>query len=91
MSLVVGAFLVFFALVVSGGLLLFYRDLTAKRLASVVSQRPSAFAKPASLRRMDARAAVETIVTPFQKVLPRNEQDTSAAQKRLIWAGSAPT
>jgi tight adherence protein C len=87
MSLVIGAFLVFFAVVASCGLLLFYRDATTKRLASVVSQRPSALSKPASLRRVDTRAAVETIVTPFQKVLPRNEQDTSVAQKRLIAAG----
>ncbi len=83
MGLLIGAFLLLFAVVAGCGLLLFDRDSTAKRLASVVSQRPEG----SSSRRVDTRAAVETIVTPLQKVLPRNEKDVSAAQKRLIAAG----
>jgi tight adherence protein C len=88
MGLVIGAFLVFFALIASGGLLFFYRDVTIQRLGSVVSQRLSGPAKRRpDLRQRGTRAAVETIVMPFQNILPRNPKDVSLAQKRLICGG----
>lgn len=81
------AFLGTFGLILSAGLLLFYRDAIRDRLSAIVDDRlatpGSAFA--ALLR--PRKSTVEQIVKPFQNVLPRSTQEASAVQKRLIRAG----
>jgi tight adherence protein C len=69
------------------GLLLFYRDAALARLSSVVEPRlGSRFARFGRILHAD-RKAVEQILKPFQSVLPRSAQETSVTQKRLIRAG----
>jgi len=87
MLLLIIAFLGAFGLIVSVGLLLFYRDAALARLSMLVEPRPgSRFAMVGRILRPD-RKAVEQILTPFQSVLPRSAQETSVTQKRLIRAG----
>ncbi len=75
-----------FLLVVSGGLLLFYRDAAIKRLTSVTStSQPSGGLGP--LRFLRSKTSVAKIVTPFEKLLPRTMAEVSVIQKRLIRAG----
>lgn len=87
MDLAVVAFTSVFLLVASGLLLVFYRDATLKRLASVVSPRVARERARDKLLRLRSTSTVESIVNPFQKVLPRSPQEASVTQKRLIRAG----
>ena len=80
------AFTATFVLVLSTGLLLFYRDAVLERLQDIVDRRdPSGTGIARLLQRRPQ--TVETIVKPFQNVLPRSEQEVSVIQKRLIRAG----
>jgi tight adherence protein C len=81
------AFLGTFGVVVSAGLLLFYRDTVMDRLQLIIEPRlPSTWARFGT--RLQRRPnTVETITRPFQNVLPRSAEETSVVQKRLIRAG----
>src|SRR5690242_3892015 len=85
--LLVVCFLSTFCLIISAGLLLFHRDRIFARLESVLEGR--AEAKPSRLMRVlkERPAAVKSIVKPFEKVIPRSEEEASVIQKRLIRAG----
>src|SRR6516162_552902 len=87
MALPFVAFIAVFLLVASGLLLVFYRDTTFKRLASVVSPRTGTRGALDRLLRLRSTSTVESIIQPFQKVLPRSPQEVSVVQKRLIRAG----
>jgi len=87
MVLLIVAFVGTFGLILSLGLLLFYRDVALERLSSLVDPRfgPS---RPWLGRLLHPdQQAVAQIVKPFQNVLPRSAQETSVTQKRLIRAG----
>ena len=87
MLLVIIAFLGSFGVILTVGLLLFYRDAALARLSSLVEPRlGSRFALVGRILHPD-RKAVEQILKPFQSVLPRSAQETSVTQKRLIRAG----
>jgi tight adherence protein C len=87
MLLLVVAFLGTFGLILSVGLLLFYRDAALMRLSSLVEGRSgSRFARLGRILHPD-RQAVEQVLKPFQSVLPRSAQETSVTQTRLIRAG----
>jgi tight adherence protein C len=87
MTLVLVAFISVFLLVASGLLLLFYRDSTMKRMVSVVSPRVESEGVVDRLMRLRSTSTVESIIQPFQKVLPRSPQEATVVQKRLIRAG----
>jgi tight adherence protein C len=87
MALVVVAFVAVFLLAASGLLLLFYRDATMRRMASVVSAQEESVGVVDRLLRLRSSSTVESIIQPFQKVLPRSPQEASVVQKRLIRAG----
>src|SRR5579871_5225777 len=87
MVLAVVAFTAVFLLIASGLLLVFYRDATLKRLASVVSPRVAGEGRMERLLRLRSTSTVESFVQPFQKVLPRTPAESSVIQKRLIRAG----
>lgn len=86
MAIVVLSFIAGFLLVASCGLLMFYRDAMLQRLSSVVSGRAE---RKSALERLKSSpaASMETLVTPFEKVLPRTPEESSIIQKRLIRAG----
>ncbi len=85
--LLVISFLATFGLILSAGLLLFYRDVVLDRLESLIDpESDSTWSKLAGLVRRKPDA-VESIVKPFQNIVPRSPQDVSVIQKRLIRAG----
>ncbi|HTQ54621.1 MAG TPA: type II secretion system F family protein [Bryobacteraceae bacterium] len=87
MTLALIAFAAVFVLAASGLLLLFYRDITARRMASVVSPAAEGDGLVDRLMRLRSTSTVESIIQPFQKVLPRSPLEASVVQKRLIRAG----
>jgi len=86
MTILIVAVLGFFGLILSAGLLLFYRDVIRARLSAIVDQQLGSSSSLFSLLQ-PRKGTMEQIVRPFQNVLPRSTQDASAVQKRLIRAG----
>ena len=87
MALALLTFVAIFLLVASGLLLAFYRDATMRRIASVVSPQQDSASLVDRLLRLRSTSTVESIIQPFQKVIPRSTQEVSVVQKRLIRAG----
>jgi tight adherence protein C len=87
MTLLILAFLGVFGVIVSAGLLLFYRDVVLERLSSVVDRHLGPQTGWVGKVLHPKKGAVEQIVRPFQNVLPRSAQEVSVVQKRLIRAG----
>jgi tight adherence protein C len=87
MILIALTFLATFGLTASVGLLVFRRDVVMDRFASLVGTRSKSPGK--SLHRLIPRdqSSVETMVKPFQNLLPRSSAEVSVLQKRLIRAG----
>jgi tight adherence protein C len=83
--LIVISFLATFGLLVSAGLLLFYRDTVMDRLQAIVEPHSSLGRFGKLLQRKPT--SLESIVKPFQNVLPRSVAESSIVQKRLIRAG----
>jgi tight adherence protein C len=81
------SFLATFALLVSAGLLLFYRDTLMDRLQAIVEPR-TGFSQGLIGRLLHRKpASIEELVKPFQNVIPRSMAEVSVVQKRLIRAG----
>ncbi|MFN7998310.1 MAG: type II secretion system F family protein [Bryobacteraceae bacterium] len=87
MALAIVAFAAVFLVIASALLLLFYRDATVKRLTSVVAPIGTGGGTMDWLLRLRSPSTMESLIQPFQKVLPRSPQDVSVVQKRLIRAG----
>jgi tight adherence protein C len=85
MGLLLIAFLATFGLSISIGLLLFRRDLVIDRVAQLVAVRDKSGALTRLLPRRET--SVETIVKPFQNLLPRSPAEVSIVQRRLMRAG----
>jgi tight adherence protein C len=85
MSLIIISFGAVFLLLVSGGMLLFYREAMLERISYVVNPRP----KKTDL--MDAihqtGSSLTGLVSQLDKVLPKTQQEVSVIQQRLIRAG----
>jgi tight adherence protein C len=86
MTILIFAFLGTFGLILSLGMLLFYRDVVMERLAAIVDRRVDRKSWISHLFHPDRRT-VQQIVKPFENVLPRSAQEVSVVQKRLIRAG----
>jgi tight adherence protein C len=87
MLILILAFLGTFGLIISAGLLVFWRDAVLDRLATLADERLGASAGWIGRLRRPRQEAVEQIIRPFQNVLPRSTQEVSVIQKRLIRAG----
>jgi tight adherence protein C len=87
MMLLAITFLAAFGLVASIGLLLFGRDLRMERLSGLVEARDKAPVRHLQSLIHPRQSSVETIVKPFQNLLPRSPAEVSVIQKRLIRAG----
>jgi tight adherence protein C len=78
-------FLAVFGLTASLGFLFFQRDVARERLANLVATKgPGKFLDRVLPRK---QTSVETIVKPFQNLVPRSPAEVSVMQKRLIRAG----
>jgi tight adherence protein C len=85
MWLALFAFIVAFLLMLSLGILLFYRQASLRRLSQVVSRAADASLIDSIAPTSGSR--FEKLVKPFQKVVPRSTEDVVTVQKRLIRAG----
>jgi tight adherence protein C len=87
MGIVAFSFVVIFMLIVSGGLLLFYRQATVQRISSVVTQT-QADRKGGLLGGIEqTKYSVSGALSYLGHVLPRSQAETSVVQQRLIRAG----
>ena len=87
MTLALVTFLAIFLLITSIGLLIFYRETMLQRLASAIS--PDAGSPKNKLTQwLEVYSQKsQSVIAPFQKVLPRSPEEVSVIQKRLIRAG----
>ncbi len=87
MTLALLTFIAIFMLITSGALLLAYREALLNRLSSVVSPASSPQNLLQRIFGARAKASIEEVIDPFQKILPRSPEEVGVIQKRLIWAG----
>jgi tight adherence protein C len=85
MGLALLAFIAAFLLITSLGILLFYRQNRLRRLSKVVARTADAAALQSIAPTTSSR--IGTLVKPFEKVVPRTEEDVSTIKKRLSRAG----
>jgi tight adherence protein C len=85
--LLIIAFLAIFGVVLSAGLLLFYRDNLMDRLQTIVGSRAVSAGSALGWLLERKPSTVEKVIKPFQNVLPRSPEEVSVVQKRLIRAG----
>jgi tight adherence protein C len=86
MTILIFAFLGTFGLVLSLGMLIFYRDVVLERLTAIVDRRTDRKNWIRRLVHPDGKT-VQQIVKPFENVLPRSAKEVSVVQKRLMRAG----
>ncbi|HEY1985211.1 MAG TPA: type II secretion system F family protein [Terracidiphilus sp.] len=84
MLIAVFAFVVMFLLIVSGGLLVFYRELLPRRISEAIYPR-----EQANLRTslQNAGQSLGVVVEQFQNLLPKSKAEVSVVRQRLIRAG----
>jgi len=85
MGLAVASFFAIFLLLVSGGLLIFYRETIQQRIATAINPRPKQRSLKGTLT--DTRQMLGDVVEHFERVLPRSAAEVSVVQQRLIRAG----
>jgi tight adherence protein C len=79
------AFCVTFLLIASGGLLLFYREAMLQRISEVINPN----SKPKTLlgTLQESGFSIGGVVSHFDSVLPKSQQEVSVVKQRLIRAG----
>ncbi len=87
MTLALVTFLAIFLLITSLGLLIFYREAMLQRLASVISPDVGLPKNKLTQWLEVYSKKSQSVIAPFQKVLPRSPEEVSVIQKRLIRAG----
>ncbi len=80
------AFFIIFVLIVSGTLLLFYREAALQRIAEVINPRPK---QPRTLTGVirDTSSSLAGIVQHMEQVLPKSQAEVSVVSQRLTHAG----
>lgn len=87
MGLALFAFIAVFLLIGSAGLLIFYRAAMVQRLSAVIAPHTQQERWFDWLKLKRAGSSLKAVIEPFEKVLPKSQQEASVAQKRLIRAG----
>lgn len=85
MGLAVFTFFVIFLLIVSGGLLLFYREAMLQRIQAVVATGDKRGNFSSVLQQTGV--ALGEVIYQFERVLPKSQAEVSVTQQRLIRAG----
>jgi len=85
MGISILAFLVAFLLIASGGLLLFYREAMLQRISEVIN--PNSKPKTLLSSFQESGFSIGNVVTHFDSVLPKSQQEVSVVKQRLIRAG----
>jgi tight adherence protein C len=85
MGFVIFTFFVVFLLIVSGGLLLFYREEMIQRITEVINPHP----KPKSILStiQQTGLSIGGVVEHFENILPRSQAEVSVVLQRLQRAG----
>lgn len=79
------AFSAIFILIVSGGLLIFYRETIQSRISAAIN--PAVKQPTLKTRLQDTRGKLGDVVEHFEKIVPRSESEVSVVRQRLIRAG----
>src|SRR5580692_6367616 len=85
MVIVISSFAVIFMLIVSGGLLLFYRQAAVQRVSSVVTQSDSRSSLLSGIER--TKFSASDAVSFLGRAMPTSPTETSVIQQRLVRAG----
>src|SRR5579863_9535072 len=85
MGFVISAFLVVFLLILSGGLLLFYREAMLQRITEVIN--PHGKQKSLMSAIQQTGFSIGGVVEHFENVLPKSQAEVSIVKQRLIRAG----
>jgi tight adherence protein C len=85
MVLAVFSFFVFFLLIASGGLLLFYRAEIISRLSAVVAPEGGQRGFRSTLR--ETRSGLRGLAEQAERILPKSQAEVSVVQRRMIRAG----
>lgn len=85
MGIVVLAFLGVFILISSAGVLLFYREAMAQRIAAVIGGKQQKTTLSGTLH--NAGTSIGLMVERLEKVVPKSQSEVSVVQQRLIRAG----
>ena len=87
MAFAVIAFLSIFLLIVSAGLLLFYREAMIQRISAVIGGTQQVEVTKQASTLQQAGSSISGVVEKFEKVLPKSQAEVSVVQQRLIRAG----
>jgi tight adherence protein C len=79
------AFCVVFLLIVSGGLLLFYREAMFQRISEVINPRPKQKSLLSAIQQTGI--SIGGVVEHFENVLPKSQAEVSVALQKLQHAG----
>jgi tight adherence protein C len=85
MILAIFVFFVFFLLLASGLLLLFYKEAMINRINEVVNPQPKQRSLLATLQQTGS--SLSGVVEHFENVLPKSKEEVSVSLQRLIRAG----
>jgi len=85
MGLAIFCFIVVFALLASGLMLVFYRQAMLQRISAVVTLRPKRGPLLGTIQQTGS--SIGGIVGSFDRVIPKNENEKSVVAKRLVRAG----
>jgi tight adherence protein C len=85
MGIAIASFFAVFLLVLSAGLLIFYRETIQARISSAIN--PQVRQKTLKTTILDTRDVLEGVVERFEKVIPKSAAEVSVVQQRLIRAG----
>jgi len=86
MEYAISAFLIFFLLIGSGLLLVFYRESLGARLKSVLATN-EAGREPTESKLHGVKESLGSLASSIQRVVPKTVEETSVVQQRLILAG----
>jgi tight adherence protein C len=87
MAFAVFSFLAIFLLIVSAGLILFYREAMLQRITAVTSPRAAAKPKGFIGTIQQTGLSLGTVVEQFERVMPKSKADSSIVKQRLVRAG----
>jgi tight adherence protein C len=79
------SFIVIFALIASGGMLLFYRQAMLQRISNVVTQRPKRTDLLGTIQQTGS--SIGGMMAHLDRVVPKGEAEKSVVEKRLVRAG----
>jgi tight adherence protein C len=85
MGIAIASFCAVFLLIVSAGLLVFYRETIQQRIVAAIYPRPKQRTLKGAMQ--DTRQILGDVVEHFERVLPRSAAEVSVVQQRLIRAG----